>query len=272
MQDFFFQKRGIYYRTNEFRQNRPTLVFVHGLSGSSSAWKKYETRFGKQFNVLTFDLRGHGKSAKPKTYEEYTIKHFVEDLYELTRHLGIERCILISHSFGALIGLGFLAEHSEMVTAAVFLSPHYAVGNMRLARAIRPFFSVVIRLLGPVSSSRAGGHIDYSQYLNTGDWNIRRMFADVSNTSLRVYLWVTKQSYEFDGENILKTIRIPVLIVHGKKDTIFPVENGIAMAAKIENSKLVLLDNADHIIVLNHDAKVTRAIEDFVGETQKQRH
>ncbi len=272
MKEDYFLPKHIYYRVSEFFSTRPTLVFIHGLSGSSSAWVKYEEKFAKQYNILTFDLRGHGKSAKPKIYEEYSIRHFVEDLYALMRHMRIEQCILISHSFGALVGLGFLAEHADMVTAAVFLSPHFAVGNMRLARMIKPFLGIAIKIIKPFSSSRAGGHIDYSQYKNTGDWNIRRMFADIRNTSLRVYLYATKQSYAFDGEKILKAIRIPVLIVHGKKDTIFPVENGINMAAKIENSKLILLDTADHIIVLNNDAEVSRAIEDFVGGINMPRH
>jgi len=114
------------------------------------------------------------------------------------------------------------------------------------------------------NSSKIGGHIDYSKYKNTGDWNIRRMSADIRNTGLRVFLYCLKQSYEFDRKGFLGSINIPVLIIHGKKDTIFPVKNSIIMAERINDFRLILLENADHIIVLNNFPEVSKAIENFI--------
>ena len=51
----------VYYRHGEIKNERQTLVFIHGLLGSSSAWRPYEARFGTDYNLLFFDLRGHGK-------------------------------------------------------------------------------------------------------------------------------------------------------------------------------------------------------------------
>ena len=103
MKEHFLFERGIYYRTNDFRSNRQTLVFIHGLTGSSSAWLEYEKRFQADFNILTFDLRGHGKSNKPKRYQDYEIRDFVQDIDELVKHLRIEKFTMISHSFGVVI-------------------------------------------------------------------------------------------------------------------------------------------------------------------------
>ena len=97
---------------------------------------------------------------------------------------------------------------------------------------------------------------------------MRRTFADVSNTSLRVYLYVTKQSYSFNGENILAKIHVPTLIIHGKKDTIFPVKWGMLMASKIPNSKIVLLENVSHELKdsMITISKIANAMEDFLKE------
>src|SRR5690348_17054682 len=103
-----FSPRGIYYRTNEFK-DRPTLIFVHGLTGSSSAWFPYEREFEEDYNLLTFDLRGHGRSEKPKHYRDYAISEFVADLEDLIDRLAIKEFNLISHSFGTVIALPFLA-------------------------------------------------------------------------------------------------------------------------------------------------------------------
>lgn len=266
MKELFFQPRGIYYRVNEFRTDRPTLVFVHGLSGSSSAWAEYENKFEKDYNILCLDLRGHGKSAKSGSYENYKIEKFSQDIRDLTAYLDIKKLILISHSFSTLVALDFLAKYQNMLASSVFLSPGFRVSSAKTAKIIRPVIQLFAKLYNimPSYSSRIGGHVDYSKYKNTGDWNLRRMFADVKNTTLRIYLFCLGQSYEFSGENFLDKINIPVLLVHGKNDTLFPVENSIIMSEKIRDSKLILLDDADHILVLNNFPEVSEAIENFI--------
>jgi len=254
----------LFYKKNEFKLGRKTIVFVHGLSGSSSAWIKYEIKFEKEYNVLSFDLRGHGKSFKPKKYSDYEIKCFADDLAELLEFLKIKKCILVSHSFGTLIALEFLSKYQDKVSATVFLSPSYCIGKSKLGKIIKPFLNVahVFRLFP--FFVRRGVHVDYSRFKNSGDWSISRNFADIPNTGVRVFLYCLSQSYKFDRENILKNIHVPTLIIHGEKDSIFPVSNGKKMAAEIKNSKLILLPNANHILVLNYFAEVSAAMEEFI--------
>jgi pimeloyl-ACP methyl ester carboxylesterase len=269
MKEFFFSRKGIYYRTNTFHPNRKTLVFVHGLSGSSSAWAKFEKKFQDTFNIVSFDLRGHGKSEKHYPYEAYRIDSFADDLHELLKYLRIEKCILISHSFGCFIAFAFLKKHQNKVSKAVFLSPNYSVYKMPSARIIRPILSVGVSLLKHLPFPlKIRGHVDYSQYSDTGgDWNIPITTANIIHTSLRVYLYATKHSYDFDSEDFLKKIHIPILVMHGKNDTIFPIHYGVSTAEKIPNAKLIILEKANHILVLNNFNEVSRAIKDFVDET-----
>ena len=265
MKDLLSEK-GIYYKVNEFRPERQTLVFVHGVSGSSSAWVKFENRFKNEFNVLSFDLRGHGKSFKPQEYEKYSVSYFAEDLHSLLEDLGIKKFVLISHSFGCFVAFEFLREHQSMVSKSVFLSPNFSVYKMLSARIVRPFVSVGVSLLKLLPLSlKVRGHIDYSKYSDKGgDWNIPITTANIINTSLRVYLYATKHSYYFDAEDLLDQIHIPTLIMHGRKDTIFPVRYGIETAKKIKNSEMIILEKANHILVLNNFKEVSDAIYDFV--------
>jgi len=264
MKEYVHAARGIYYRTNEFRPGRKTLVFVHGLTGSSSAWVEYEQQFAPDYNILAFDLIGHGKSAKPKTYEEYHMDRLVDDLHTLMNHLGVERCTLISHSFGALIALSFLGRHQDKVEANIFMSPHFAVARMKSMQMAKPFLLLASKIALMLPPPRIRGHIDYSFYVHTGDWNLRRMFADIRNTGVRTHLYYLRQSSAFDGEDILARIEMPTLIIHGKKDTLFPPRWSQLMAGKIKNVKTVFLEGANHIIVLNNTREVIEAMEDFM--------
>lgn len=264
MIDHWDQERGIHYRMNAFVPGRQTLVFVHGVSGSSSAWKPYEARFESRYNLLTYDLRGHGQSMKYPRCRDYAISHFVEDLHALLESLAIDHCVLISHSFAVLIALEFLRVHQACLQGAVLLSAEFDVGRHMPARVLKTLLAPVSVLERLPFHPRAGRHIDYARYPDSGDWNIPRMLADVGNTTWRVYLYCTKEAYAVHAEALLTSIRVPVLLVHGKKDTIFSVRNSSYMATRIPTADLVVLDDADHILVLNRPGEVGDAIESFV--------
>jgi pimeloyl-ACP methyl ester carboxylesterase len=266
LKEGFLEERNIYYRTNALDPARRTLFFVHGLSGSSSAWKNYEDHFGKNYNVVSLDLRGHGKSLRPKDYRDYAIPESAEDIYQLAAHLGLSKFCIIGHSFGTFAELEFLSQHQIDVAAAVFLSPDFNIRRRRIVNFVLPFLNALIFIADLLPYiKKYGGHVDYSHYRNTGDWNLRRSRADALNTGPRSYLYSTRQSYDFNGEHILDRINGPVLIVHGKKDTIFPVKNALIMAERMRGAKLVLLNDADHILVLNNFREVSEAIDNFLG-------
>lgn len=265
MKEYVLAEKKIYYQKNTFKLDRTTLIFVHGISGSSSAWIPYQEKFKDSCNVLSFDLRGHGKSWKPKNYDDYTIKNFAEDLFFLVTYLKIDSFVLISHSFGALIALEFMTDHLKMIEKAIFLSPNFSPGKMLSAKIIRPLLGLSSLLRFVPFKQEPKKHIDYSRFINTGDWNIPRMIADIGNTSLRVYLYGTKQSYVVDYEELLDKINVPVLIVHGKKDTIFPLKQAVEMHKIIKNSQLIVIENSNHILVLNNFFEVSSGIEKFTG-------
>jgi pimeloyl-ACP methyl ester carboxylesterase len=258
------EARGIYYRTNDFTPGRPTLVFVHGVSGSSSAWRPYEARFSSDFNVLTFDIRGHGRSVKYRRSADYAISHFVDDLRVLLDHLGVARCVLVAHSFATLIALEFLRTDQSRVEAAVLISSDFDVGRRLPARILRAALGPVDLLQLLPFRSRNGRHVDYSRYPDSGDWNVARMKEDVGNTTWRVYLYCTRASYAVHADAYLTSIGVPVLLLHGRLDTIFPVENSIYMATRFPRADLQVIDDADHIVVLNRPREVSDAIERFL--------
>jgi len=264
MRDYVLEERGIAYRKNDVEPGRRTLVLIHGLSSSASAWARYEDAFARRYNVVTVDLRGHGLSTKPRGIASYTIARMAEDVLALLDQLELEHIVLIGHSFGALVALEFLARYQNRVARAVLLSPNYKIGRrlteqiLNVALKLSPIFDVL------PFSSKPRGRVDYTRFLGTGDWNFGRLSADVGNTTLRVYIYCTRQSYGFDRESCLSDITVPVLLMHGKKDTIFPVANSLHMASRIAGSQLVLLDHADHVIVLNNFAELVASISAFV--------
>jgi pimeloyl-ACP methyl ester carboxylesterase len=171
---------------------------------------------------------------------------------------------LIGHSFATLLVLEFLRRHPDRVEGAVLASADFDVGRTGRARLLGGILKPVGIMDRLPFHPGPGAHVDYARYPQSGDWNISRMAADIGNTTWRIYLYCSRQIYAVHAEQLLRWIRVPVLLVHGGRDSIFSVENARYMAGQIPQARLVVLDEADHIIVLNHPDAVGGAIEQFL--------
>ncbi|MFA5840683.1 MAG: alpha/beta hydrolase [Candidatus Paceibacterota bacterium] len=271
MTESYLEKKGIYYRTNEFKPDRLTLVFVHGVSGSSSAWLPYEKIFENKYNVLTYDIRGHGMSKKYPHYEDYEIKNFVEDLHELVLYLKIPKFVLISNSFAALVHLEYLRFWRETVLANVFTSPEIYLEKTPMAKVVRPILKVLTKGILPVLpfNPKPRGHVDYKNHINSTDWNIKRNVADMKNTGLHAHFYSLGQSLTPEKEYNLEKINIPTLIMHGEKDTMIPMKNSIQVSKEIKNAEFISIPNVDHNTVHNGVKVMSEAIEAFIEKNKK---
>ncbi len=253
----------IHYWTNRLSK-KPTIIFIHGLSGSAGGWVRYIQHFHKKYNVIVLDHRGHGFSFRPTTKEGYAIHEFAEDVYRVLQEEKIKKCNIVSHSFGTLVTLDFLQHHQNIVEKAILASASHKPSAIKGSKLLNPLikFGLLINYLP--QWKKTGGHVDYCGFINTGDWNVRRTITDTRNTGIRTCL----NSYEtvrlFDATNELKKINIPILLIHGKKDTMFPINHMKPMVKMLPNAKLHIMPKADHIIVLNHHIQFIKLIEDFL--------
>ena len=263
MQEHIFEDR-IYYRTNDFKPDRLTLVFTHGASGSSSAWLPYEKIFENKYNILTYDIRGHGMSKKYPTYEDYEVENFANDLHDLVTHLNIAKFILISNSFAGLVHLEYLKLYSDTVLGNIFTSPGVYLDEGPLAKIALPILK--LGKIFPFHPKHLG-HVDYKKHINSTDWDIKRNLADMRNTTLRVHFHVLRQTFA-SREYELEKINVPTLIIHGEKDSMVPLKNSIRMHKKIKNSEFISIPNVDHNTVHNAVGPMSKAIESFIEKNK----
>jgi pimeloyl-ACP methyl ester carboxylesterase len=266
MKEYFLEERGIYYRTNTFTEGRSTVLFVHGLGGSSSAWYRHEAEYKNKYNLVSFDLRGHGKSKRHKGYEEYTREKFVEDIHVLITQLQIKKFFIISHSLGTFYALDFVIKHQELIERAIFLSPNFKLNNGWARSILRPLVSL-LHVLRLDTSNVVKNHIDYSvKYTNTTDFDLIRTIDEFLKVGTAPYLSSISHISDFDMEEQLANIQVPVLVIHGKKDTVFSVDNSLKLKDAIKNLELIILENADHILVIKNFEVVSDAIETFIDK------
>ncbi|MFI6096482.1 alpha/beta fold hydrolase [Lentzea sp. NPDC051213] len=97
-----------------------TVVFLHGM-GTDSLASFYLTLAppvaAAGINVISYDLRGHGKTERPAS--GYTIADFVADLHDLLCQLDVEQVHLVGNSFGGTLAFSYAAAHPSRVRSIV---------------------------------------------------------------------------------------------------------------------------------------------------------
>ncbi len=270
MKEYYLDNKRIYYRTNEFVPGRLTLVFVHGVSGSCSAWLNYEPIFENKYNILLYDIRGHGMSKKYPNYSDYEIGNFSNDLEELVKYLQIKKFILITNSFGELIALKYIEKHQDVLLGNIMTSPEIFLNEEPTAKIIRPIFWLITKIVSILPwNPKPRGHVDYSKYINVSEWDLGRNWADISNTGLRAHMYTLRHSFEKEQEYNLQNVHIPTLIIHGEKDGMVPVKNVLRLKEKIGGAEIVIIPNATHDSARNNFKEISEAIESFLGKNKE---
>jgi pimeloyl-ACP methyl ester carboxylesterase len=93
------------------------IVLIHGFPFSKEMWKPQVKRLSGNYRVVTYDVRGHGGSEVGDG--QYMLEFFVDDLFELLRHLGIEEGVLVGLSMGGYIALRAIERNPGVFRALV---------------------------------------------------------------------------------------------------------------------------------------------------------
>lgn len=100
--------------------NLPPLLLTHGLTANAHAFDGLVKAGLTDFcRFISVDLRGRGLSDQPQ--EGYTMKEHADDILGLMDSLGIEKCNLGGHSFGALLSIYMAVHHPERIEKLIIL-------------------------------------------------------------------------------------------------------------------------------------------------------
>ena len=93
-------------------RGQPVLL-VHGLGSSTRDWEYQLPVLKQHFQVISLDLRGHGRSDKPR--ERYSIAGFAEDVGALIRHLELPPVHLVGISMGGMVGFQLAVDQPQLL-------------------------------------------------------------------------------------------------------------------------------------------------------------
>ena len=95
------------------------ILLIHGIAGSSTAWRDVVPALAQQYTVIAPDLIGHGQSAKP--LGDYSLGAYASGMRDLLRVLGVPRATIVGQSFGGGVALQLAYQHPELCERLVLV-------------------------------------------------------------------------------------------------------------------------------------------------------
>ncbi|PTM42892.1 alpha/beta hydrolase [Bosea sp. 124] len=242
------------------------LVLVHGVGSYCEAWDGVIARLSDSFRILSFDLRGHGRSERLKG--RYEIDDFTKDVLALADHVGFGRFDLAGFSLGGLIAQRLALTHPERLRRLVLLSTVSGRTDEESER-------VLARLAALMAGDR-GSHYDasLSRWL-TEDFQARNpeLIAELRRRNAQndpdCYAAAYRVLAETDFGGLIDQIRLPTLIATGEHDQGSNPRMSRYMHERITGSRLHILPGLRHSLLNEAPDQVAALMRGFLMGTDE---
>lgn len=244
------------------------LICIHGVGSYLEAWEGVVERLSDRFRILSFDLRGHGRSSKPRG--RYEIDDFVGDVLALADHTGFGSFNLAGFSLGGLIAQRLALTHQQRIRRLILLAT--VAGRTEEERE-----RVAARLTALQAGDR-GSHYDasLSRWL-TEDFQaknpelIAKLRQRNAENDPECYAAAYRVLAQTDFGGLLDQIRVPVLIATGEEDAGSNPRMARYMHERISGSKLHILPGLRHSILTEAPEQVAGLMRGFLGDGREER-
>jgi pimeloyl-ACP methyl ester carboxylesterase len=219
----------------------PPLVLLHGIQGTASTWDRVTSELAPRYRVVRPNLRGRGQSGTPADGGAYRMRDFADDLNATLEMIG-RPAVVVAWSMGVSVTLELLRRHPAAQPRALVL----ASGTPWVGTEARWFAGANAEQVAEEASLRA-----------------RRLGLTESATPFAVAAsW--RQVQQADYRELLSSITIPTLVIHGVQDDQCPVGHGRQIAQRIPGARIDEWEGTGHNPMAADPLRFARALDGFI--------
>lgn len=232
------------------------ILFIMGYCMPRQTWQpqvEYYLQRSDEFQICTFDNRGHGGSQSSNIYT--TTHTLAEDASELIEHLGWSEFHVVGLSMGGMIAqeLCFVISRNRILSltlAVTHAGGIYATG-VPLSTLSHLFYWVAginddqrVKRFLPLCYSKK--HLtQYSDVIF--DWH-RETYQDIRWSTLFCHMFAVFSHYlTWDRVQALRDAAFPILVLTGTEDKLVRVQNSHKLAKSL-GADLKVMDGCGHLI------------------------
>jgi len=226
------------------KKDGPFVILSHSLGSSLAMWNPQMKPLEPHFQVLRYDIRGHGKSEAPPG--AYTLELLGEDAVALLDVLEIEKVHWVGLSMGGMIGQSVALNYPKRLRSLALCDTSAAI-----APEAQPIWQEridAVREKGVESQLEPTMERWFTPtFLNLNPNMLGVIRKEFLATPAQGYLGCIYAIRKLNYLDRLSIIKIPTLIMVGEDDPGTPVSASEAMHQRIPSSKLVIIKSARHL-------------------------
>jgi len=226
------------------KEDSPFVILSHSLGSSLLMWNPQRKVLESHFQILCYDIRGHGKSEAPPGV--YTLDLLGEDAVALLDALGIDQVHWVGLSMGGMIGQSIALNFPKRLQSLALCDTMTVVPEE--AQPIWQERIDAVREKGVASQWEPTMERWFTPtFLSLNPYMLGVIREEFLATPAKGYLGCIYAIRKLNYLNRLSEIKIPTLIMVGEDDPGTPVAVSEAMHQRIPNSKLVVIRSARHL-------------------------
>lgn len=246
-------------------ESAPKLVFLHGLMGAWVNWRKIIGAFEKDYRILAYDQRGHGRSFRPESgYGPY---EYADDLLKILDELGWSTVDLVGHSMGGRNAMAFAYKHPERMKKLVVED----IGPEGSPENVSHIEGILAKVPTPFHDKRLAKETILSGFEDQVLANY--LYSNIAEVSPGEFDW------RFSKEAILKSVRearlrnwwkeweglqVPTLVVRGDKSDELSEATFQEMLSRQPQARGEVIQNAGHWVHFDQAQAFIEALKKFL--------
>ncbi|RDI66374.1 alpha/beta fold hydrolase [Nocardia pseudobrasiliensis] len=257
----------IVYRATGPADGRP-LVLLHGWAGNLLNWGAAASELAQRFRVIAVDLRGHGYSGAPEAgYDDP--KNWAADIAAVLAGEGIDTgAVLLGWSYGGIVLSDYLTAYGTgAIAGVVYCGSQANIGRGVPGANTGPAMQKAIPDVFEESAGKAVRGFSAFGSANTGrardkGADAQRLFGGSLSTPPRVRKALFYRTV--DNTETLRTLDVPVLVLHGTDDPVVPIDNGRYIADAAPDVRTSYWEGAQHGLFVEDTARFVAEVGEFV--------
>jgi 3-oxoadipate enol-lactonase len=241
----------------------PPLLFIHGLGGSLEDWDAQLPFFQKNFTVITVDLRGHGRSDKPRG--RYSMQLFASDLAALINFLRLPKVHVVGISLGGGVAFQLALDAPELVASLTIVNS----GPEMILRTLKEKFAIWLRfaIINTMGLQKLGEVVAAKLFPRAEDAPAKQAFLErYARNEAHSYKAALRAFVGWSVSAQLGAINCPTLIMSADQDYT-PVSAKEAYVGKIRGAKLVVIPDSHHAAPVERPEAFNRLLGGFLAGT-----
>jgi pimeloyl-ACP methyl ester carboxylesterase len=245
------------------------ILLIHGFSQCWLAWsRQLDSDLATDHRIVAMDLRGHGSSERPRDgYDDS--KLWADDVDAVIRELELDRPILCGWSYGPFVILDYVRRYGEQrIGGMQFVDGITQLGSDAALSVLTPeFLALVPAFFSSDVEESVRGLGALLELCTVGERSESDAYTMLGyQLSVPPFVRRALLSRIVDNDDLLPTLRRPVLLTHGARDAVVKPEIVRRHHALIAHARIDVIPGAGHACFRDDPASFNRRLRQFSQE------